>query len=603
MTTRTLSGQTPGSPIFVRRNMTMPHGLAPAATGQHSVSLSPNHHFLQQHLPPTFPFAAAGSLSPETTLSEPPNHHSMVILTPTTQEWRELKGMESGRIDADDLPSSDSSSSEDDADSGQVHRTVSMGSEDMPSSSSSIRADRPALYQTKSIDFLEKEARHTPDPGSTAQTPHVEEPPPAQPVFTSNIIAPSPSGPKVDDGAEIISFKPRAKRRSFLEPEEDVPALDPDEGGDSSPTVDESPARFASIGRRDSLRITRKPGPEDAPKPKSKRELEREKLFKMVDEELEDVDGDRSHAYTVQEIGRGGLGTTPTREENRDLESQSSPEKIQQTPRSPVSPVSSVRTSPTSRIAPPPRNASVSPTQPMKPSPLHASPMTAVNGLPPATTPSPVGTPAQEDGPQPSRPVLPAPESTDEKIDIMRNYAKALSSHHSQSLPRVPSQSSVPDVNPSSPTRSSPRSPRVRDTTRQSLVAGRMVQPYQPTPSAAQPERPSMFRQASSLQSFSPFRSPQLGPSKGTPGGLMPHLSRLDSTVSIAPSTGVPSECGTPNSETAGGMGGHGIQDYVIIAEAGKGAYGLVMRAKVKGPKGEAIGVSLAVISPRGHGC
>jgi hypothetical protein len=30
----------------------------------------------------------------------------------------------------------------------------------------------------------------------------------------------------------------------------------------------------------------------------------------------------------------------------------------------------------------------------------------------------------------------------------------------------------------------------------------------------------------------------------------------------------------------------------VILKEAGKGAYGLVMRAKVKGPKGEPVGVS-----------
>lgn len=39
-------------------------------------------------------------------------------------------------------------------------------------------------------------------------------------------------------------------------------------------------------------------------------------------------------------------------------------------------------------------------------------------------------------------------------------------------------------------------------------------------------------------------------------------------------------------------MGGRGIDDYVILKEAGKGAYGLVMRAKLKGPKGEPVGVS-----------
>ena len=583
----TLPGQTPGSPIFVRRNMTMPHGLSPNG-GLHSTSLSPNHQFLQQHLPPTFPNSGSGSHSPETTLSEPP--HSIVILTPTTQEWRELKGMESGDVEADDIPSSDSSDDE----AGKLQRTVSMGSEDMPSSSSSLRSSRPALYQTKSIDFLEKESRHTPDPGSTVETPATEVPP-SQPVFTSNVIAPSPSGQPKQDGEapDMLSFKARSKRRSFLASDEEVPDLATDEEGDSSPTTDDSPARFASIGRRDSLRVTRTLANSEAPRTKSKRELEREKLFKMVDEELEDVDADRSGSYSVREISRGGgLGTTPTREEKDPVKQQSEPILASEQRRSPS-------TSPTSKTFLPPRNISLSPTQPLRPSPLHASPLNAPDGLPTVTTPSPAESPSIDDSEQasavperPDRPVLPAPENTEEKIHTMRDYARALQSHHSQSLHREPS--TVPDPKgSSSPTqRHSPRSPRVRDTTRQSLVAGRIVQPYQPTPSMAQPERPGMFRQASSLQSFSPFRSPQMGASKGTPGGLMPHLSRLDSTISVAPSTGVPSECGTPNSETAGGMGGHGIQDYVILQEAGKGAYGLVMRAKVKGAKGEPIGVS-----------
>ena len=64
----------------------------------------------------------------------------------------------------------------------------------------------------------------------------------------------------------------------------------------------------------------------------------------------------------------------------------------------------------------------------------------------------------------------------------------------------------------------------------------------------------------------------------------------MDSTISIAPSTRAPSEPATPVGETAGGMGGHGIEDYVIITEAGKGAYGLVKRARQKGWHGEPIG-------------
>jgi len=73
---------------------------------------------------------------------------------------------------------------------------------------------------------------------------------------------------------------------------------------------------------------------------------------------------------------------------------------------------------------------------------------------------------------------------------------------------------------------------------------------------------------------------------------MPPSFNRLDSTISLAPSIGAPSEPTTPTSETAGGVGGRGIDDYVILKEAGKGAYGLVMRAKVKGPRGDPVGVS-----------
>ena len=564
--------------------MTVPAGLAPNPTPI-SASLSPNHLFLQQHLQPTFGFTPAGSLSPESSTSEP-HPHSMVILTPTTQQWRELHRTENGVLDEEEIPSSDSSD-----DDLALQRTVSAGSDDLIPSVSSINPpapDRPSLYATRSVDFLEREERHTPDPGSLAATPPTETP---EPIFTTNIIAPSPTplkaaDAKVDPPVEESPVSHRSKRRSLLEQDrEDVPDLAPDEDGDSSPNQDDAPARFASFGRRDSLKVLRKPGTQDPPNPpktKSKRELERERLFKMVDEELEE--STEKSSYGIQTIGRG---FSPS-------EKKADPFAIkvkEPSPKSESAPLPATKTSPTSSIH---SHKSISPTQPMRPSPLNASPYNAANFLPTPTTPSPAESPALTDDltdpTQTSRPVLPAPGNTGEKLDIMRDYARALQSHHSSGLSLNQSRKDHEPVITASPPRS-PRSPRVRDMTRQSLVAGRIVQPYAPTPGAALPERPGMFRQASSLQSFSPFRSPQLSAARAG-SGLTPHLGRLDSTISLAPSTGVPSECGTPDSETAAGMGGHGISDYVILKEAGKGAYGLVMRAKVKGPRGEPIGVS-----------
>jgi hypothetical protein len=77
--------------------------------------------------------------------------------------------------------------------------------------------------------------------------------------------------------------------------------------------------------------------------------------------------------------------------------------------------------------------------------------------------------------------------------------------------------------------------------------------------------------------------------------GVKPGFQRFDSTISVAASTAPPSEPGTPGSETAGGLGGRGIEDYCILSEAGKGAYGLVMRAKVKGRNGEPVGEEVII--------
>ena len=235
----------------------------------------------------------------------------------------------------------------------------------------------------------------------------------------------------------------------------------------------------------------------------------------------------------------------------------------------------------------PPKPFSVSPSQPIKSSPLHASPVVAGETI----DPSPDASRSASPSPQPSGTTTPSGGHT-ANLETIRDYARALSTHHSSAAAALASGPKRPRTPKLSNGPTSPRSPRRRDTSRISLVAGRLVQPFTVPPSTALPPssnelRPSLSRNPS-LQSFSPFRSPGLS-AKGSPAA--PPFPRLESTISFAPSTGAPSEPGTPTSETAGGVGGRGIDDYVILKEAGKGAYGLVMRAKVKGPKGEPVGV------------
>ena len=527
----------------------------------------------------------------------------MVILTPTTQEWRELK--EIRRLEGEDVDSQEDSSSGSDESRRSSVVDTSLQSSILYAKERGALQSRPGLKSTMSVDFLPREISHTPDPGSPVLTP-ANGPTPEKPVFNPIVIAPSPIVPQ-ETAVPAAPNSPSPAvvvHRSIDLPDDTVdssPEIDPDQIV-AFPDDFHRPARFNSIGRRESLQAIRPPGRPGVPRTKTKREREREKLFKELDEELEsDLQEGGAKSAGVMEIGMGGgLGS---RNNSMDLSNfPRAPAELNlgeptvdifdknfkvgheqaEAPKSPTKPAA-----PPSILQPRPHNPSLSPSQPLKPSPLHASPVNAGTGLPTPESPMDGDTPILEK-PVSRRASSPPPIQL-ANLDTIRDYARTFvqpNPHHnhqrdSENAPSPPKSPRIPKS-------------RRRDTNRVSLVAGRVVQPFAipPSTSLPPPERPELKSKKSSpsLQSFSPFRSPALGPKSPSPNP--PSFSRFDSTVSIAPSTGAPSECGTPTSETAGGLGGRGIEDYVILKEAGKGAYGLVMRAKVKGPKGEPVGVS-----------
>ena len=507
------------SPIYLRRSVNLQPMTSDTTSQARPIgaALSPNQSFLQQHIPPTFP------LSPEqghSSLALPDMRSHMVILTPTTQEWRELKQL--SRIENDD---------------GGV-----MGGEDDSSESeetsrrNSVTLDGPpAVRRSVSADFLGQEKDHQRDPGASPEKmPTVPMP-----------FLPSPTTPDV----------------KFMKSHPSMDEIDPDQPILMMQDQEDSPVRFNSIGKRPSLGAIKGIDRSNVSRTKTKRERERERLFKDLDDELEAdrlSDGELRPGpgwnTGVQEIGQGGgLGSRP-----------SSSDSLSDGLGSPPSNGNGKIAAPTMHF---------SPTQPIKPSPLHAQSMSSAMDRSSSDsgddrihmrTPSP-----GEDSPTIN---LPSPTSQVQNLEIIRDYARNLVSPRPQYSGDLAPTSGASTPSPSA----SPRPGRRRDwANRVSLVAGRIVQPL-----ASLPGR--------ELQSFSPFRSPPIGPNK--PSLVPPSFNRLDSNISIAPSIGAPSECGTPTSETAGGVGGRGIEDYVILTEAGKGAYGLVMRAKVKGTRGEPVG-------------
>nr|XP_018262501.1 CAMK/CAMKL/PASK protein kinase [Kwoniella dejecticola CBS 10117]OBR84659.1 CAMK/CAMKL/PASK protein kinase [Kwoniella dejecticola CBS 10117] len=606
------------SPIYLRRNLTLPtNGPGPPTNSATSVSLSPNQHFLQTHLPPTFHHNGS---SPENSMLE--HHGATMVFTPTTQEWRDLQTTpewqelhKSNNKAAGDMEPSFSGSSSEDESKGSMDSRSASGSGDRNSSLSPQRTGhkRPTLHTSVSAEYLGSETQHTPDPGSPLLSPADEgqeitlSPSNSSiPVFNPVIIAPSPImpvGDKVGPISDESPTKPNATSSAPVTPidstrdqdtfdDDDIILADPDAEG---------PVRFASIGRRDSLRVVKKAG--DAPplpRTKTKRELEREKLLSMVDEELEadqkspSLDENNGWGGGVQEIGSGlGLGSTPPalaeiRVDPSDIDlttvRSTSADPVLHGKTEPTNPFENTFAQVKSLSLPgKPKGPTSVPSATFKPSPLQASPVNAPTALesPSSSLTSPAETPNNVTSPTPPNgPTVPGQAN----LASIRDYAKAISRSRHPSVERSMGKDASPPM--------SPRSPRRRDTNRVSLVAGRVVQPFAIPPSTALPpshaqSRPQMDRNPS-LQSFSPFRSPALSETKSATS--VPQFPRLDSTISIAPSTIAPSECPTPTDETAGGIGGRGIDDYVILSEAGKGAYGLVMRAKVKGPKGEPVG-------------
>ncbi|KAI9631924.1 uncharacterized protein MKK02DRAFT_21008 [Dioszegia hungarica] len=611
----TRTSSTSASPIHIRRSQTLPqNGPGPPisipshSSQQPSAALSPAHAFLQSHLPPLFP--SPGS-SPEH-----PGGHSMVILTPTTAEWKELK-KEMGE-ELDENVSSDSS------DGRRSSLLSSASSEDVKQVGLMLdrgpipTIQRPSLHSTVSADYLQREQTHTPDPGAVSPP---EQPPayltPSRPTFQTNIIAPSPT---VAESTSVLPDQPES--------------ADPDEAivfTDRSPSPNEdSPVRFASIGRRESLRSVPRLQEPKAAKAKTKRELERERLFRDLDEELEADKGSGKSFESVQQIGSGlklsesgrivpiplesaGLSGVGSASASGLSSFESASVGLLQLDSAPGSTGSGASLSPTGRssgstLSGSVSSISISPTVPFKRSPLHGSPLLAQPSLvSPEESPELESAQGSDDHAKPRLSL-----SHTANLETIRDYARSLADAKEPSL-----EKSNPMDEPSKPKSRRPTHRR-RDTKRVSLVAGRIVQPFTVPPDTSLPPGHSYHNmntlidgsmsplaKKASLNSFSPFRSPGLTPSTSIDHGIgvgnkhglssFPGFNRMDSTISVAPSIGPPSEPGTPSSETAGGVGGRGIEDYVILSEAGKGAYGLVMRAKVKGANGEPEGEEVII--------
>ncbi|OWZ63057.1 hypothetical protein AYX15_04874 [Cryptococcus neoformans] len=591
------------SPIIAPRSLSLPQNSTGPPLQGISKSLSPNQQFLQSRLPPTFPNCPNGTVQ-ETHFQE---HFcpAAMIFTPTTQEWKDFQAMPEWKtLHESKEEATFSGGSSEDAAKNQHSRHTSLESD-----SDKFLSVRPALRSTISAEYLGPEDYHTPDPGSpSSKSGEIDDS--AKPSFRPNVISPSPVICPTDRMANpVVPFDfsstaeesqvpdGRIMSHSALGLENTAPTLS---SNDHVPSSDHPPppARWNSIGSRDSLRVVHEPEAPALPRTKTKRELEREKLLKMVDEELEAENqlASKNDGWGggVQQIGSGlGLDhvksnstgniqpVKPIQEEKMlvpdvridpdALERPSSADPVESSKRGmqPSNPFDSGFSQAQSKLN---HKTSLSPVHPFKPSPLNAEPIVAedAHSYPSTASVTPHDTTPTAEIPPP---VFPEPAAT--SLDSIRDYARGLAPPGS---PR-PGDAIPPK---------SPRSTRKRDTNRVSLVAGRVVQPFTLPASTSLPAS-SKPPDSPSLQAFSPFRSPAL--SRPSSAALHhPSFSRLDSTLSIAPSTGVPSECGTPTEEKAGGMGGRGIDDYVILKEAGKGAYGLVMRAKLKGPKGEPVG-------------
>ncbi|KAJ9095381.1 hypothetical protein QFC19_007626 [Naganishia cerealis] len=366
--------------------------------------------------------------------------------------------------------------------------------------------------------------------------------------------------------------------------------------GNSPRQLQENLSPAFSLSRSQSMRE-----PASAAPHMTKREKERERLFRMVGEEIERSGFSDSHgaARGIKQIGRGLGLNSPGSGESAGvpiLRTESGPAALQQ-PRaqrddsalSQARPVGS--TDESSLLAPTPHRLS-------NQSHINHSSLATEVPTPASITSDETVTRSSTTNAKPrSRAHSRAPSLA--QLTTTAGIGPRLE-HHSVTPPGL-----------APPAPLSPLTSRRRQSQRLSLLAGRMPLPHQ-FPAVLPPSGPTgphgPRKPSAGLSAFSafatitpsspPVRRPLLNKDPATSGSLsaipghLQQIGRSESAFSLAPSTVAPSECGTPVGETAGGLGGGGIDDYVIQSEAGKGAYGLVRRARRKGPDGNPIGVS-----------
>jgi protein-serine/threonine kinase len=563
----------------------------------------------------SIPMRGSPSLSPTAMLkgTDVNANGRLVILTPTTQEWRELgfehlrdlggEGVE-GESDSErerkrSLSSTDSEGMEDFGWNvvpklSRTHSADVLGAVDESERSRSISGcnvlgiandghEESVILTvpppTSGTTTLARGLRGTSSRASSRRSSIPEEPRSAPPLLEEGDLFAKLIGMQLEEAErqkEAVGSEPISRKTSPQPPQNSTSP------GIGIPIGEPS----MTIGRSQSMRETG-----EGPK---RKERERERLFRLVGEEVEKNGIQKpARGWGIKQIGNGGglaalspasptqsepsptekLGLRPALFEGRSI---SSPGDLVDIPkptiglqgdRKPKSTLPKKLSSSVSQIG----GLSMTSVKPTAaPSPLHASTVP-----PPESFSEPNSNPASRSGTR------------------IHSRSPTYSANH-------PSNSPPAIVRPVSPITS-----RRRQSQRLSSLAGRTPQPFA-FPAALPPSHPMNRKPNSNLLSaFSPFtttgsskpaaarpemsREPSAHPLLSVPHYLQPG-DRSDSMISIAPSTRAPSEPGTPLGETVGGMGGHGIDDYVIISEAGKGAYGLVKRARQRGWDGEPMG-------------
>lgn len=350
--------------------------------------------------------------------------------------------------------------------------------------------------------------------------------------------------------------------------------------------------------------------PPTAPPHMTKREKERERLFRMVGEEIErsGLTEGQVGSRGIKQIGKGltlGLSSSAKQgQANPIIRTESGPATFGPT----LAPTQKVNAADTLGKS----NAPVlSPMPHRLQDVLHSGHSPLISEVHVDTISSPVND-EQKSG------LTSGLDASSKPRSRAHSRAPSLAQLSSSAASRT-EKSVASETNSNGSTPLPPLTSRRRQSQRLSLLAGRTPLPHQ-FPAVLPPSAPTgnngPRKPSAGLSAFSAFAtmtpssppvrrlplskdvsSVGIGSLTAIPGHLQ-QSGRSDSALSLAPSTVAPSECGTPVGETAGGLGGGGIDDYVIQSEAGKGAYGLVRRAKRKGPDGQPIGVSVSSLGP-----